>query len=231
MDRLAAVVQERLRLPPSAVRCSWIKLLLRGIGACDSTILAETAEKSPCQHRCPWTCARIVAVVEGGSSIRHAARRFAVSPSAAIKLMQRVRATGSPAPARAKAAIAVRCTCERSKSCNGPCSGGAPRRRPLPITCSPLSRTSNRRSPRARSRRREPTGCSERRARDPSPSTARTLRSPAPTGRRPLGRDRLADPNLQAQRGSIPCLSRRRPPPPRQPPPRQPDRPPHGHLR
>jgi transposase len=44
--------------------------------------------------------ARIVAAVEGGSSIRQAARRFAVSPSAAIKLMQRVRATGSPAPAR-----------------------------------------------------------------------------------------------------------------------------------
>jgi len=38
--------------------------------------------------------------VEQGSSIRGAARRFAVSPSAAIKLMQRVRATGSPAPAR-----------------------------------------------------------------------------------------------------------------------------------
>jgi transposase len=44
--------------------------------------------------------ARIVAAVAGGSSIRQAARRFAVSPSAAIKLMQRVRATGSPAPAR-----------------------------------------------------------------------------------------------------------------------------------
>ena len=43
---------------------------------------------------------RIVGAVEGGSSIREAARRFAVSPSAAIKLMQRVRATGSPAPAR-----------------------------------------------------------------------------------------------------------------------------------
>ena len=42
---------------------------------------------------------RIVAAVERGSSIREAARRFAVSPSAAIKLMQRVRATGSPAPA------------------------------------------------------------------------------------------------------------------------------------
>jgi putative transposase len=43
---------------------------------------------------------RIVHAVEQGSSIRAAARRFAVSPSAAIKLMQRVRATGSAAPAR-----------------------------------------------------------------------------------------------------------------------------------
>src|SRR5215210_7148145 len=43
---------------------------------------------------------RIVHAVEGGSSIRQAARRFAVSASAAIKLMQRVRQTGSPAPAK-----------------------------------------------------------------------------------------------------------------------------------
>jgi transposase len=43
---------------------------------------------------------RIVGAVEGGSSVREAARRFAVSPSAAIKLMQRVRATGSAAPDR-----------------------------------------------------------------------------------------------------------------------------------
>jgi transposase len=43
---------------------------------------------------------RIVRTVEGGSSIRAAARRFAVSPSAAIKLMQRVRTTGRVAPAR-----------------------------------------------------------------------------------------------------------------------------------
>jgi putative transposase len=43
---------------------------------------------------------RIVAAVTDGSSIRAAARRFAVSPSAAIKLMQRVQATGSPAPDR-----------------------------------------------------------------------------------------------------------------------------------
>src|SRR3954452_3417923 len=43
---------------------------------------------------------RIVRAVEGGSPIRQAARRFAVSASAAIKLMQRVRRTGSPAPAK-----------------------------------------------------------------------------------------------------------------------------------
>jgi len=43
---------------------------------------------------------RIVRAVEGGSSIRQAALRFAVSPSAAVKLMRRVRASGSPAPAR-----------------------------------------------------------------------------------------------------------------------------------
>jgi transposase len=43
---------------------------------------------------------RIVRAVEAGSSIRAAARRFAVSASAAIKLMRRVRATGSPEPDR-----------------------------------------------------------------------------------------------------------------------------------
>jgi transposase len=43
---------------------------------------------------------RIVRAVERGSSVRAAARRFAVSPSAALKLMQRVRTTGSAAPAR-----------------------------------------------------------------------------------------------------------------------------------
>lgn len=41
--------------------------------------------------------ARIVRAVAEGSSIRQAAARFAVSPSSAIKLMQRVRATGSTA--------------------------------------------------------------------------------------------------------------------------------------
>ena len=43
---------------------------------------------------------RIVRAVKGGSPIRQAARRFAVSASAAIKLMQRVRRTGSTAPAK-----------------------------------------------------------------------------------------------------------------------------------
>src|SRR2546423_15403983 len=43
---------------------------------------------------------RIAHAVAQGSSIRKAARRFAVSPSAAIKLMHRVRQTGSTAPAQ-----------------------------------------------------------------------------------------------------------------------------------
>ena len=43
--------------------------------------------------------ARIVRAVAEGSSIRQAAR-FEVSPSSAIKLMSRVRTTGSTAPAK-----------------------------------------------------------------------------------------------------------------------------------
>src|ERR687894_1136945 len=43
---------------------------------------------------------RIVRAVAQGSSARQAAQRFEVSPSAAIKLMQRVRQTGSTAPAK-----------------------------------------------------------------------------------------------------------------------------------
>ena len=43
---------------------------------------------------------RIVHAVEEGSTIRQAGRRFAVSASAAIKLMERVRQTGSTAPAK-----------------------------------------------------------------------------------------------------------------------------------
>ena len=75
--------------------------LLRGIDACDSTILVETAEDVAMPAPISLDLRqRIVRAVEQGSSIRAAARRFAVSPSAAIKLMQRVRATGSAAPAR-----------------------------------------------------------------------------------------------------------------------------------
>ena len=44
--------------------------------------------------------ARIVRAVAEGSSIRQAAARFQVSPSSAIKLLQRVRRTGSTAPAK-----------------------------------------------------------------------------------------------------------------------------------
>jgi transposase len=43
---------------------------------------------------------RIVRAVEAGSSRRQAAERFEVSPSAVIKLMRRVRETGSLAPAQ-----------------------------------------------------------------------------------------------------------------------------------
>jgi len=43
---------------------------------------------------------RIVRMVDAGSSIRTAAKRFEVSPAAAIKLMRRVRQTGSTAPAQ-----------------------------------------------------------------------------------------------------------------------------------
>lgn len=43
---------------------------------------------------------RIVRAVAQGHSARQAAQRFAVSPSAAVKLMQRVHQTGSTAPAK-----------------------------------------------------------------------------------------------------------------------------------
>jgi transposase len=43
---------------------------------------------------------RIVRAAKGGSSIRQAAARYQVSPSAAVKLMRRVRETGSVAPDR-----------------------------------------------------------------------------------------------------------------------------------
>ncbi|RXF69212.1 helix-turn-helix domain-containing protein, partial [Hansschlegelia zhihuaiae] len=41
---------------------------------------------------------RIVRAVESGASARAAAARFDVSPSSAVKLMQRVQATGSVEP-------------------------------------------------------------------------------------------------------------------------------------
>ena len=43
---------------------------------------------------------RIVRAVAKGSSFRQAALRFEVSPSAAVKLVRRVRESGSSAPAR-----------------------------------------------------------------------------------------------------------------------------------
>lgn len=43
---------------------------------------------------------RLLRAVDAGSSARDAARRFEVSASAAIKLMRRVRETGSAAPAK-----------------------------------------------------------------------------------------------------------------------------------
>ena len=43
---------------------------------------------------------RIVRAVEKGNSIRQAAARYEVSPSAAVKLMRRRRETGSAMPAR-----------------------------------------------------------------------------------------------------------------------------------
>ncbi len=43
---------------------------------------------------------RIVRAVAQGRSARQAAQRFEVSPSTAVKLMQRVRQTGSTAPGK-----------------------------------------------------------------------------------------------------------------------------------
>jgi transposase len=74
---------------------------LREIHSCDSTILVETSRDVAMPAPIAMDLRlRIVHAVERGSSIRAAARRFAVSPSAAIKLIQRVRTTGSAVPAR-----------------------------------------------------------------------------------------------------------------------------------
>jgi transposase len=62
-----------------------------GVGAVEVTMTAPLSQDLR---------QRIVRAVEGGNSIRQVAERFAVSPSAAVKLMQRVRRTGSTAPAK-----------------------------------------------------------------------------------------------------------------------------------
>ena len=64
---------------------------------------------------------RIVRAVEGGSSIRQAAVRYEVSPSAAVKLMRRVRETGSVAGP------------DRRPPSSG--SGSAPGSAPVPCRC------------------------------------------------------------------------------------------------
>ncbi|WP_404294853.1 hypothetical protein ACD578_26580 (plasmid) [Microvirga sp. RSM25] len=48
----------------------------------------------------PRPARRIVRAVEKGSSIRQVAARYEVSPSAAVKLMRRLRETGSVKPDR-----------------------------------------------------------------------------------------------------------------------------------
>jgi putative transposase len=72
---------------------------LRGIAGSDSTLSlsVEAAMTAPLSADLRQ---RLVRAVEAGSSAREAARRFEVSTSAAIKLMQRVRETGGAAPAR-----------------------------------------------------------------------------------------------------------------------------------
>jgi transposase len=72
---------------------------LRGIAGSDSTLSlgVEVAMTAPLSADLRQ---RLVRAVEAGSSAREAARRFEVSASAAIKLVRRVRETGSAAPAR-----------------------------------------------------------------------------------------------------------------------------------
>jgi transposase len=65
--------------------------VLEGVGALELTMTAPLSRDLR---------ERIIRAVAEGSSIRQAAERFAVSPSAAVKLMQRVRQTGSTSPAK-----------------------------------------------------------------------------------------------------------------------------------
>jgi transposase len=74
---------------------------LHGIGRSDSRVLGVRAvELSMTTPLSQDLRQRIVRAVEAGSSRRQAAERFEVSPSAAIKLMRRVRETGSTEPAK-----------------------------------------------------------------------------------------------------------------------------------
>ena len=70
---------------------------------------------------------RLVGEVEQGRSARQAAARFAVSASAAIKLVRRVRETGSTEPGKI-GGIASRCW-PTTRTC---CANWRPRGRALP---------------------------------------------------------------------------------------------------
>jgi hypothetical protein len=98
-SRAVAVMQRCIRLKEGAhgrlehIPIAWNRRLGFDNNGCD---------QPRCRMPAPLSMdlrLRIVRVVERGSSIRAAAQRVAVSPSAAIKLMQRVGATGSAAPA------------------------------------------------------------------------------------------------------------------------------------
>lgn len=75
-------------------------LRLRGLVGSDSTLLVEQRGTGMAAPLSQDLRRRLLRAVEAGSSAREAARRFAVSESAAIKLVRRVRETGSTAPAR-----------------------------------------------------------------------------------------------------------------------------------
>ena len=74
---------------------------MHGIGRSDSKVLEARALEHPMTAPLSRDLReRLARAVSDGSSIRQAAERFQVSPSAAIKLMHRVRQTGSTAPAK-----------------------------------------------------------------------------------------------------------------------------------
>jgi hypothetical protein len=69
---------------------------------------------------------RIVEAVESGSSMRGAAARFAVSPSSAIKLMARVRATGGVAPAPRQSPLPFQASATQKRRSSGIVRGSCP---------------------------------------------------------------------------------------------------------